>query len=121
MGLRAAPTEDTAVSAAEIVFGAPAGAAGADPGRGRAAAGRLHRQTAAIGAVAAFTSPLLRTDGGQTAGGAVIGGIRVRQEGRHGSPIVAALQRPVQGPRLRRKGVPAAGGQAGGVGFHRPP
>ncbi len=34
MGLRAAPTEDRGLSAAEIVFGAPHGAARADLGHG---------------------------------------------------------------------------------------
>jgi hypothetical protein len=118
MGLRAAPTEDTGVSAAEIVFGAPLVLPGADTGRGRAAAGRLHRQTAASRSAAAFTSPLLRTDGSQAAGGAALSGIRVHPEGRHGPPLVAALQRPVQGPRLGPEGVPAAGGRAGRVGLH---
>jgi hypothetical protein len=97
-----------------------AGATGADPGRGRAAAGRLHRQTVAIRFAAAFTPPFLCADGGQAGDGVVISGIRVHPEERRGSPLVAALQRPVQGPRLRPEGVPAAGGRAG-VGFHRPP
>jgi hypothetical protein len=40
------------------------------------------------------------------------------QKGGTVLPLVAALQRPLQGPRLGPEGVPAAGGRAGRVGLH---
>ncbi len=98
-----------------------AGVAGADPRHGRAAAGRFHRQTAAIWSAAALAPPLLRADGGQAAGGTPLSGVRLHPEGRHGPSLVAALQWPVQGPRLRPEGLPATGRRAGGDCFHRPP
>jgi hypothetical protein len=115
-GPRAAPTEDTGVSAAEIVFSLPLVLPGQildmeEPPQADFIA-KLRQSSAA------FTPPLLRADGGQASGSAALGGVCVHPEGWHGSPLVSALQRPVQGPRLIPKGVPAAGGRAGRDGLH---
>jgi hypothetical protein len=83
-----------------------AGAAGANPRHGRAAAGRFHRQTATIRAAAAFAPPLLRADGRQAAGGAPLSSIRVRPEGRHGPPLSPLYSGPYKvlasGPKVFR-------------------
>jgi hypothetical protein len=97
------------------------GVAGADPRHGRAAAGRLHRQTAAIRPAAALAPTLLRADGGQATGGPPLSGVRLCPQGRHHPSPVAALQRPIQGSRLRPESFPAAGWRARGDGVHRPP
>jgi hypothetical protein len=120
MGFRAAPTEDTGVSAAEIVFGAPLVLLGqilyAEEPPPADFIAKLQQS-----GPSPSRPPLLSTDGGQAASSAVISGIRVRPEGRRGSPLVSALQRPVQGPRLRPEGVRVAGGRSGGVCLHRLP
>jgi hypothetical protein len=93
MGLRAAPTEDTGVSATEIVFGAPLVLPGqilltrksrhrltSSPNCGNSVRCRLH-------------VPSPSADGGQAHGGVVISGIRVRSQGRRSSPLVAGGKR----------------------------
>jgi hypothetical protein len=115
MELRAAPTEKTGVSAADIVFGVPLVLPGQILDADEPPLADFIRSTAA------FTTPLLRTDGGQALGCVDVGGVRVCPQRRHGLPIVAALQRPVKGPLLGSEGVPVAGGRVRGGGLHRPP
>ncbi len=97
------------------------GVAGTDPRHGRTAVGRLHHQTAAVRSTAAFAPTLLRADGGQAAGGTPLSGVRLCPQGRDHSSPVAALQRPIQGCRLRHENIPAAGWRARGDRVHRQP
>jgi hypothetical protein len=93
-----------------------AGVAGADSRQGRAVAARLHRQAAAVRPTA-FAPTLLCA----AAGGPPLSGVRLCPQGRHHPSPVAALQRPIQGSRLRPESFPAAGWRAGGDRVHRPP
>ncbi len=75
----------------------------------------------AVRPAAAFAPTLLCADGGQAAGGPPLSGVRLCPQGRHHPSPVAALQRSIQGSRLRPESFPAAGWRAGGDRVHRPP
>jgi transposase InsO family protein len=121
MGLRGAPTEDTGVFAAEVVFGAPLVLPGQILDTEEPPPADFIAKLRQSGLPPPSRPLSFAQMAAKPAVGTPVSGIRVRPEGRHGPSLVAALQRPVQGSRLGPEGVPATGGRVGGDGIHRPP